>query len=98
MLKTTSLVSVLAFPELLYAAQLIYSTNFQTIPLLITASLWYLLMTTILTVGRYYLERRFSRSDRGPAAPTSTTSTLRRLLAMQRRTPGGTLMTAAETH
>ena len=91
MLKTTSLVSVLAFPELLYAAQLIYSTNFQTIPLLITASLWYLLMTTILTVGQYYLERRFSRSDRGPAAPTSTTSTLRRLLAMQRRTPGGTL-------
>jgi polar amino acid transport system permease protein len=91
MLKTTSLVSVLAFPELLYAAQLIYSTNFQTISLLITASLWYLLMTTILTVGQYYLERRFSRSDRGPAAPTSTASTLRRLLAMQRRTPGGAL-------
>jgi polar amino acid transport system permease protein len=88
MLKTTSLVSVLAFPELLYAAQLIYSTNFKTIPLLITASLWYLLMTTILTIGQFYLERRFSRSDRGPAARTST---WRRMLAMQRRSSAGVL-------
>ena len=75
MLKTTSLVSVLAFPELLYSAQLIYSANFKTIPLLLTASLWYLLMNSVLTVGQYYLERRFSRGDRatsgrgGPEAP-----------------------------
>ena len=67
MLKTTSLVSVLAFPELLYSAQLIYSQNFQTIPLLLTASLWYLLMTSVLTVGQYYLERHFSRSERTPS-------------------------------
>jgi polar amino acid transport system permease protein len=64
MLKTTSLVSVLAFPELLYSSQLIYSSNFKTIPLLLTASLWYLLMNSVLTVGQHYLERRFSRSDR----------------------------------
>ena len=64
MLKTTSLVSVLSFPELLYAAQLIYSDNFQTIPLLITASLWYLIVTSVLTVGQYYIERHYSRSDR----------------------------------
>ena len=64
MLKTTSLVSVLSFPELLYAAQLIYSDTFQTIPLLLTASIWYLLVTSILTVGQHYLERHFSRSDR----------------------------------
>jgi len=73
MLKTTSLVSVLAFPELLYAAQLIYSANFKTIPLLLTASIWYLLVTSVLTVGQYYLERRFSRSDRSvrPGRPSS---------------------------
>ncbi|MGI8458862.1 MAG: amino acid ABC transporter permease [Propionibacteriaceae bacterium] len=65
MLKTTSLVSVLSFPELLYAAQLIYSDTFQTIPLLLTASIWYLLVTSVLTVGQYYLERHFSKSDRG---------------------------------
>ncbi|MEP7194775.1 MAG: amino acid ABC transporter permease [Actinomycetota bacterium] len=64
MLKTTSLVSVLAFPELLYSAQLIYSDNFETIPLLITASIWYLLMTSVLTVIQYYVERHFNRSNR----------------------------------
>jgi polar amino acid transport system permease protein len=41
MLKGTSLVSVLAISDLLYSAQIIYSSNYQTIPLLIVASLWY---------------------------------------------------------
>ena len=63
MLKTTSLVSVVAVTELLYSAQIISSTTFQTIPLLLTASLWYVLMTTVLTIGQYYLERRFARGS-----------------------------------
>ena len=62
MLKTSSLVAVLAFPELLYSAQLIYAVNYQTIPLLITASLWYLLVTTVLTIGQYFLEKYYGRS------------------------------------
>jgi polar amino acid transport system permease protein len=74
MLKTTALVSVLAFPELLYSAQLIYSANFKTIPLLLTASLWYLLMNSVLTVGQYYLERRFSRGDRATSDRGDTDS------------------------
>ncbi|HLI10647.1 MAG TPA: amino acid ABC transporter permease [Alphaproteobacteria bacterium] len=57
-LKNTSLVSVISLPELLYSTQLIYSKNFQVIPLLIVASLWYLIVTTALTVGQHYLERR----------------------------------------
>src|SRR4029453_2712595 len=63
MLKTTSLVSVIALnpPELLYASQLIYSVNYRTIQLLIVASLWYLIMTTVLTIGQYYVERYFGR-------------------------------------
>jgi polar amino acid transport system permease protein len=63
MLKTTSLVSVIALPhpELLYAAQLIYSVNYRTIQLLIVASLWYLIVTTVLTIGQFYLERHFAR-------------------------------------
>jgi polar amino acid transport system permease protein len=63
MLKTTSLVSVIALQELLYSAQLIYTANFQTIPLLIVASLWYLVLTTILSTGQHYLERHFGKSD-----------------------------------
>lgn len=60
MLKTTSLVSVLALADLLYAAQAIYARTFQTMPLLIVVSLWYLTITSVLTVGQHYLERHFS--------------------------------------
>jgi polar amino acid transport system permease protein len=65
MLKTTSLVSVIALPhpELLYAAQLIYSVNYRTIQLLIVASIWYLIVTTVLTIGQYYIERHFGRGS-----------------------------------
>ena len=61
MLKTTSLVSVIAYSELLYSAQLIYSVNYRQIPLLLVASAWYLIMTTVLSIGQYYIERRFAR-------------------------------------
>ncbi|WP_051223472.1 amino acid ABC transporter permease [Conexibacter woesei] len=61
MLKTTSLASAIAVTELLYAVQLIYAQNYKTIPLLIVASFWYLLGTTILSIGQYFLERRFGR-------------------------------------
>jgi polar amino acid transport system permease protein len=61
MLKTTSLVSVIAVAELTYSAQLIYSVNYRTIQLLIVASLWYLLVTTVLTIGQFYVERHFGR-------------------------------------
>jgi polar amino acid transport system permease protein len=52
MLKATSLVSVLAISDLLYSAQIIYSLNYRTIPLLIVASFWYLLMTSISATSR----------------------------------------------
>jgi polar amino acid transport system permease protein len=61
MLKYTSLVSVLALPELLYSAQIIYSKNFQTIPLLIVASLWYLIVVSVLSIGQHFLEKRVGR-------------------------------------
>lgn len=61
MLKNTSLVSVIALAELLYSAQIVYSRNFETIPLLIVASLWYLILTSICSVGQVYLERYFGR-------------------------------------
>jgi polar amino acid transport system permease protein len=63
MLKTSSLASVITVTELLYAVQLIYSVNFKTIPLLITASIWYLIVTSLLTIGQYYIERHFARGS-----------------------------------
>jgi polar amino acid transport system permease protein len=70
MLKTTSLVSVVAYPELLYSVQLIYSTNYKTIPLLLVAALWYLIVTTVLTAGQYYVERYYARGSLRELPPT----------------------------
>jgi polar amino acid transport system permease protein len=61
MLKTTALVAFIALDELFYTGQLIYSVNYKTIPLLIVVSLWYLFMTSVLSVGQYYIERYYGR-------------------------------------
>lgn len=61
MLKATALVSVIAVSDLLYSAQIIYARNFDVIPLLIVATIWYVVMTTILTIGQGFLERYYAR-------------------------------------
>lgn len=68
MLKATSLVSVIAVPELLTSVQAIYSQNFQQIPLLVVACTWYLVVVSILSIGQLYLERRYARGTH--AAPS----------------------------
>ncbi len=70
MLKTTSLVAFIGLSDLLYTAQLIYSVNYQTIPLLIVASAWYLLVTSILSIGQYYIERYYGRGTSRQPPPT----------------------------
>ena len=61
MLKGTSLVSVLAISDLLYSAQIIYALNYQTIPLLLVACVWYLAMTSVLTAIQGRLEARYGK-------------------------------------
>lgn len=63
MLKTSSLASAVAVVELLKAAQNVYSATYEVIPLLIVASLWYLVVTTIFSIGQYYIERHFSKGS-----------------------------------
>jgi len=88
MLKTTSLVSVIAVGELLYAAQAIYAVNFKTIPLLITASIWYLVCTSVLYVGQYYLERYYGRGS-SREEPLTAGQRMRRLLLIRHEHGGG---------
>jgi polar amino acid transport system permease protein len=52
---------VVAFQELLYSVQLIYAVTFQQIPLLIVVVIWYLVLTSVLYVGQYFIERRYGR-------------------------------------
>jgi polar amino acid transport system permease protein len=61
MFKNTSLASVIGYVELLTTVQLIYSTNFETIPLLTVACLWYLFLTSLAMCGQSVLERRFGK-------------------------------------
>ena len=70
MLKTTSLVAFIALTDLLYSAQLIYARTYETIPLLIVASIWYLAVTSVLSIGQYYIERYFGRGATRETAPT----------------------------
>ena len=70
MLKTTSLAVFVAYNELLGAATNIYSRTYQIIPLLLTASIWYLFMTSVLTIGQYYLERHYARGSLRELPPT----------------------------
>jgi polar amino acid transport system permease protein len=63
MLKTTSLASVIGVTELLYSVEIIYGRTFQTIPMLIVAVIWYLILTSILSGGQFYVERYFARGS-----------------------------------
>jgi polar amino acid transport system permease protein len=65
MLKNSALVSVIAYKELLYTVQLIYAVNYKQIPLLLVASLWYLIVTTLLSIGQYFIERHYGRGTAG---------------------------------
>ena len=59
--KNTALVSVIGLADLLHTAQIIYANNYQTIPLLITASLWFLILTSILSYFQSIVERHYSK-------------------------------------
>ncbi|WP_069860342.1 amino acid ABC transporter permease [Streptomyces malaysiensis] len=61
LLKATSLVSVITLADLLYSVQLIYAKNFQTVPLLIVAAIWYMIITGVITLLQQRLERRLGR-------------------------------------
>lgn len=65
MLKTTSLVTAVPLATDLYArTRDISDETYNPIPLLLVASTWYLVFTTVLMIGQYFLEKRFSRGHR----------------------------------
>ncbi|HYZ63723.1 MAG TPA: amino acid ABC transporter permease [Acetobacteraceae bacterium] len=61
MLKFTSLASVVALSELMNSVENIYTRTFETIPLLIVAALWYLMLVSVLSVVQYFIERYYGR-------------------------------------
>ncbi|WP_310727554.1 amino acid ABC transporter permease [Streptomyces sp. N2A] len=59
--KGTSIVSVMAIGELFYQVQVIYGRNGRVVPLLMVATAWYVLLTTVLSVLQHYVERHFAK-------------------------------------
>lgn len=66
MLKMTSLVLAVPFTlDLTFATNAIANRTYLPVPLLLVAATWYLVITSALMVGQYYLERYYGRGQ-GP--------------------------------
>ncbi|GAB3046652.1 ABC transporter permease subunit [Stenotrophomonas tumulicola] len=87
--KSTSVVYVLALPELFYTVQVIYRRNLEVVPLLMVATVWYLVILTVLSLAQHRIERRFARGqlqrERSVSKPPTPTPT-----PTARPAPGGT--------
>ena len=68
--KGTSIVSVMAIAELFYQVQVIFGRNGRVVPMLMVATVWYIVLTTVLTVGQYYIERHFAKGSQRELPPT----------------------------
>ncbi|WP_235559091.1 amino acid ABC transporter permease, partial [Microbacterium sp. Leaf351] len=70
LVKGTSVVFVIALPELFYAVQVIYNRNSRVIPLLLVAVVWYTIITTLLSIAQFYIERHYARGSVRVLPPT----------------------------
>lgn len=77
MLKMTALVSIISAHDLMSNIQDVYAQNYQVIPMLVVASLWYLALVTLLSIPQAWLERRYGRGS----GHGTRTSPLRRMFA-----------------
>lgn len=84
MLKTTSLVVAVPYTADLYSvSRQIGGVLYRPIPLLLAASTWYLAITSVLMLGQYFLEKRYSR---GASRVLSSRQLQALALAQQTRT------------
>ncbi|WP_030421017.1 amino acid ABC transporter permease [Streptomyces sp. SCSIO 75703] len=70
MLKTTSLVSAVQFYDLFKYSQDIGQNAGSTVEMYFLAATWYLIMTSLLSVGQYYIERYYARGSSRALPPT----------------------------
>jgi polar amino acid transport system permease protein len=90
MLKTSSLAFITTFGELFRTQTEISSFNFRIVELLIVVSFWYLLFTSILTIGQYYIERYFARGSQRELPPTLWQRVRRNLFTFHAGAPKAT--------
>src|SRR5260221_294108 len=85
MLKTSSLASTIGAVEVTNASESLGRFLTYPMPLLVVASLWYLAITTVLSIGQFYLERHYARGSTRQLPPTPFQKLLRTNLSFRRR-------------
>jgi polar amino acid transport system permease protein len=68
--KGTSIVSVMAIAELFYQVQVIYGRNGRVVPLLMVATVWYIILTSVLSIVQFYVERHYAKGAHRELPPT----------------------------
>ncbi|WP_315974997.1 amino acid ABC transporter permease/ATP-binding protein [Microvirga yunnanensis] len=76
--KGTSMVYILALPELFYTIQIIYRRNLEVIPLLMVATVWYLVILSVLSFIQHHIERHYSKGALRNPPPSLVTAALNR--------------------
>ncbi len=82
LLKNSSVAFAIGLVELLGAANLIYSVNFNVMELLVVAGIWYLAITTVFSIAQAEIERLLAVSDR--ERPLTLVSRVLDLMAARR--------------
>ena len=62
--KSTALVAFISVPDLLYTVEEIYNATFQVVPLLVVATLWYMAIVSVMSLGQWWIERTMRRDRR----------------------------------
>lgn len=88
LVKGTAIVYVLAHAELFFTVQLIYGRTQQVLPMLLVATVWYIVITSALSIAQYYIERHYSKGAVRTLPPTPLQQ-VRARLARLRPTPSG---------
>jgi polar amino acid transport system permease protein len=92
MLKTTSIASVIGLFELTHATDLLGAPTFSVFELLILATLYYLVMTTLWGFVQSWTERRLDVNRNEKAEIDERKGWATRMLGFGTRTGGGTLV------
>src|SRR5690349_14814027 len=76
MLKTTSLVLAVPFTlDLTFVTNTLANRSYLPIPLLIVAAFWYLVITSVLMLGQYFVEKHYGKGvDNVMKAPVKATA------------------------
>lgn len=84
MLKTSSLAYVVTYPELMTKAKDVYTQNLAVMELLFVACFWYLVLTTVFSIGQFYLERHYAKGSSRSLAATPLQKIMKHLISSGR--------------